>query len=60
MISPTTAASRSSSLPTPLVEKSASLVIRRAEIAAMSIPPFRVILLTYSDAARRRRNPSTP
>jgi hypothetical protein len=51
------AATCSSVLPTPLVERSASLVIRRAEIAAISIPPFRVILVAYSDAARRRRNP---
>ncbi len=35
-------------------------VMRRAEMAAVSIPPLRVILLAYSDAARRRRNPSTP
>jgi len=58
-ISATTAATTASSLPTPTVERSASLVIRRADIAAISIPPFRVILSAYCDAARRRRNPST-
>jgi hypothetical protein len=33
--------------------------IRRADIAAISIPPFRVILSAYRDATSRRRNPST-
>ena len=59
MIARTAVAIPASSLATPTVARSASFVIRRADVAAMSMPPLSVMLAAYGEAASRRRKPST-
>ena len=58
-ISATSWRTEASSFGMPRVDRSASLVIRRMSLAAISIPPLRTSRSACFDIASRRRNDST-